>query len=67
MKIVLREAVIPEELDRDPAEYARNVKGKKRKHGIFTIDELKKLFPEHGYGPWNNPRDYITPVSNSQR
>ena len=57
VKVILREAVIREELDRDPTEYVRNVKGKKRERGIFTIDELKKLFPEHGYGPWNDPRD----------
>ena len=59
VKIILREAVIREELDRDPTEYVRNVKGKKRKRGIFAVDELKKLFPEHGYGPWNDPRDYV--------
>lgn len=71
VKIILREAVIREELDRDPTEYVRNVKGKKRERGIFTIDELKKLFPEHGYGPWNNPRDYtcfyLAAVSGARR
>ena len=70
-KIILREAAIREELDRDPTEYVRNVKGKKRERGIFTIDELKKLFPEHGYGPWNNPRDYtcfyLAAVSGARR
>ena len=48
VKIILREAVIREELDRDPTEYIRNVKGKKRERGTFTVDELRKLFPEHG-------------------
>jgi integrase len=71
VKIILREAVIREELDRDPTEYVRNVKGKKRERGIFTIDELKKLFPEHGYGQWNNPRDYtcfyLAAVSGARR
>lgn len=71
VKIILREAVIREELDRDPTEYVRNVKGKKRERRIFTIDELKKLFPEHGYGPWNNPRDYtcfyLAAVSGARR
>ena len=57
-KIILRESVIREELKRDPTEYVRNVKAKKRARAIFTVDELKKLFPEHGSGPWNNPRDY---------
>lgn len=59
VKIILREAVIREELDRDPTEYVRNVKGNPRERGIFTVDELRKLFPEHGYGPWNDPRDYV--------
>lgn len=71
VKIILREAVIREVLDRDPTEYVRSVKGKKRERGIFTIDELKKLFPEHGYGPWNDPRDYtcfyLAAVSGARR
>ena len=71
VKIILREAVIREELDRDPTEYVRNVKGKKRERGIFTVNELQKLFPEHGYGPWNDPRDYtcfyLAAVSGARR
>jgi len=71
VKIILREAVIREELDRDPTEYVRNVKGKKRERGIFTVDELKKLFPEQGCRPWNDPRDYtcfyLAAVSGARR
>ena len=58
VKIILREAVIREELERDPTEYVRNVKGKKRVRGIFAVDELRRLFPENGQSPWNDPRDY---------
>ena len=58
VKIVLREAVIREVLERDPTEYVRRVRGKKHERGVFTVEELKKLFPEHGCGPWQNPRDY---------
>ena len=71
VKIILREAVIREELDRDPTEYVRNVKGKKRERGIFTVDELKRLFPEYGYGPWNDSRVYtcfyLAAVSGARR
>ena len=71
VKIILREAVIREELDRDPTEYVRNVKGKKRVRGTFTVDELKRLFPETGIGPWQDPRDYscfyLAAVSGARR
>jgi integrase len=36
----------------------KRVRHKKRERGIFTVEELKKLFPEHGYGPWKGARDY---------
>ena len=58
VKVILREAVIREELDRDPTEYVRNVKGKKRARGVFTVAELRLLFPESGTGPWEDLRDY---------
>ena len=58
VKVILREAVIREELDRDPTEYVRNVKYKKRERAMFTVKELKLLFPESGCGPWEDPRDY---------
>lgn len=31
-------------LQMDRLEYVRNVKGKKRERGSFTVDELRKLF-----------------------
>ena len=54
VKVVLREAVICEELDRDPTELVRRVRHKKRERGIFTVEELKRLFPDYGYGPWKD-------------
>jgi len=54
VKVVLRESVIREELDRDPTELVRRVHHKKRERGIFTVEELKQLFPDHGYGPWKD-------------
>jgi len=46
--------MIREELLRDPAHLVGRVKHKKRQRGIFTIEELKQLFPDHGYGPWGD-------------
>ena len=58
VKVVIREAVIREELSHDPTDLVNRVRYRKQTRGTFTVDELKKLFPEHGYGPWNDPRDY---------
>jgi integrase len=71
VKVVLREAVIREELDRDPSELVRRVHHKKRERGIFTVEELKRLFPDYGYGPWKDARDYtcffLAAVSGARR
>ncbi len=58
VKIIIREAVIREELKHDPTDFVNRIHYKPRVRGIFTIDELKRLFPEEGSGPWNNARDY---------
>jgi len=71
VKVVLREAVIREELNRDPTELVRRVRHKKRARGIFTIEELRQLFPDYGYGPWKDARDYscffLAAVSGARR
>jgi hypothetical protein len=45
VKIVLREAVLREEISSDPKELVRRVRHKRRERGIFTVEELKRLFP----------------------
>jgi len=71
VRVILREAVIREELDRDPTELVGKVRHKKRERGIFGVDELKRLFPEHGYGPWKGALDYtcfyLAAVSGARR
>ncbi len=71
VKVILREAVLREELNSDPTELVRRVRHKKRERGIFTIAELKALFPDHGYGPWKDARDYtcffLAAVSGARR
>ena len=58
VKVILREAVVREELERDPTFLVRRVRHKKQERGTFTVDELKLLFPESGHGPWKDVRDY---------
>ncbi len=58
VKAVIREAVIREDLSHDPTEFVRRVRHQKRERGIFSVDELKRLFPEHGYRPWEWVQDY---------
>ena len=48
VKIIIREAVIREELSHDPTDLVKRMKYKQCSRGIFSIDELKKLFPGHG-------------------
>jgi integrase len=71
VKVVLREAVIREELERDPTELVRRVRHKKRERGIFSVEELNRLFLDSGYGPWKDSRDYtcffLTAVSGVRR
>ena len=58
VKVVLREAVIREELGSDPTEFVRRVRHRKRERGIFTVEELKALFPTRDRGPWKDVCDY---------
>ena len=71
VKIVLREAVLREEIASDPTELVRRVRHKKRERGIFTVEELKGLFPDHGYGPWKDAIGYtcffLAAVSGARR
>jgi len=57
VKVVLREAVIREELRRDPTDLVRRVRHQKRERGVFTVEELRRLFPDRGYGPWKDACD----------
>jgi integrase len=71
VKVVIREAVIREELNHDPTDLVNRVRYQKQTRGTFTVDELRKLFPETDVGPWQDPRDYtcfyIAAVSGARR
>jgi integrase len=58
VKVIFREALFREEINRDPTAGMGRVKYCKVERGIFTAEELRTLFPDHGYGPWKDIQDY---------
>ena len=58
VKVIFREALYREEINRDPTTGVGRVKYRKEERGVFTAEELCRLFPDHGYGPWRDVRDY---------
>jgi len=58
LKIIFREAVIREEIERDPTYGLGTIKHVPNEPGIFTLAELDKLFPPESLGPWKELLDY---------
>jgi len=58
LKIVFREALFREELFRDPTSGLGNIKYQTREKGIFSIEEIKQLFPKDSLGPWKSLKAY---------
>ncbi len=58
VKVIFREALFREEIHRDPTAGVGKIKERKKERGIFTVEELKALFPDRGYGPWKDIQDY---------
>jgi integrase len=58
VKVIFREALYREEINRDPTASVGRVKYRKVERGIFTVEELRTLFPDQGYGPWKDAQDY---------
>ena len=54
IKTIFKEALIREEISRDPTSGIGNIKEERKDRGIFSLDELKRLFPEDSYGPWSD-------------
>ena len=57
VKVIFREALYREEIPRDAAAGVGKVKYRKEERGVFTAEELRRLFPDHGNGPWRDIRD----------
>jgi len=58
IKVIFREALYREEINRDPTAGVGRIKEHRQEHGIFTGEELRALFPDIGYGPWRDIHDY---------
>jgi integrase len=58
VKVIFREAVYREEINRDPTAGVGRIREQKKQRGIFTVEELRELFPDHGYGPWRDVHDF---------
>jgi integrase len=71
VKVIFREALYREEINRDPTASVGRVKYHKEERGIFTVEELRRLFPDRGYGPWRDIRDctcfYLAAVTGLRR
>jgi hypothetical protein len=58
VKVIFREAVYREEINRDSTAGVGRIKEWKTDRGIFKVEELRELFHDHGYGPWLDVHDY---------
>jgi integrase len=58
VKVIFREALYREEINRDPTAGVGRVKYQKEERGIFTTEEFRALFHDHGYDPWLDILDY---------
>ena len=54
LKTVFKEALYLEDIDTDPTMGIGAIKETRRPPGVLTADELKKLFPPSGLGPWRD-------------
>ena len=58
LKVVFREAVAREDLDRDPAAHLENIRYQRAERGVFSLEELRLLFPATPPGPWRDLQDH---------
>jgi hypothetical protein len=58
VKVIFREALYREEINRDPTAGVGKIKEHRKERGTFTAEELRALFPNNGYGPWRDVHDY---------
>jgi integrase len=54
LKVIIREAVLREDIDRDPTARVGNLAEHRKEAGVFTAQELRALFPLEGLGPWED-------------
>jgi integrase len=58
LKTIIKEALIREEIEKDPTVGLGMIKYEPVQRGIFSLEELENLFPADSLGPWNEVLDY---------
>jgi len=58
LKTAFNEAALREIIHRNPTFLIGNLKYQQKEIGVFTIEEIKKLFPKDSLGPWTSLFDY---------
>jgi len=58
LKTIFKEGIFREDLDRNPVVGIGDINYQQRETGIFTIEELRNLFPSDSLGPWKDILDH---------
>ncbi len=58
IKTIIKEALIREDIDKDPTMGLGNIKETHESPGIFSMNELGNLFPIDSFGPWQELLDH---------
>ena len=58
LKTIFKEGIFREDLERNPVVGIGDINYKQREIGIFTIEELRNLFPSDSLGPWKDIQDH---------
>lgn len=59
LKTCIKEGVFREELERDPTAGVGNISHRPQERGVFSRQELRRLFPIEGLGPWRSLQSYV--------
>jgi len=55
----LKYAAMMGDIPHDPSAGMADIKDKPQERGILTMDEIRKIFPQDGLGPWKDDQDYL--------
>jgi len=58
LKTAFNEAILREQINRNPTFLIGNIQYQAKEVGIFTIEEIKEIFPIETLGPWSSLLDY---------
>ena len=58
LKTAFNEAILREQINRNPTFLIGNIQYQAKEVGIFTIEEIKEIFPKDTLSPWSSLLDY---------